>query len=994
MRIILKSVTILIFLLGLNYSSYGQNLYISGISENDGSLSIDSIKSDGVSLDLEKAYGEGLGSILPYSNKVGKLLRSKLRQFKNVKIDSSKIGNTSYTNGEPTELNLGHGQTIKIQGLTSAIAVIDAKELEKTSVLYPGNALFGSATGLWVMQNTGPPNSRAPTLYVRGLSTLGSGKMLVLVDGFERPLNTLSIDYIKSIKILKDAAAKAIYGQRGANGVILVNTKSGGNHKIRYNFNFERGLTQPTRIPQFVNAHKYAKAVNEALFNDGLSLRYSLNEIQYYKTGELPVLYPNVNWVNEMVGNYGAATNFDFNSSGGSERASFYVNLSYRDVKGFYKHTKTLSGLSSQPHMNQLNIVSKGSLDVTSTTKAKLNFNFMLRNYQHPVRSAMMGRIYNIPSNAFPIKNKDGTWGGGNVYGGNPVAQIKAMGVNLNNSRYVSFIGQIKQKLIRDLSATIKVGYYSAVNTQENKTRQFIYQKVSPVLGTKGNIIGSSRTFFGKETPLAPHRAIGNLHVNSNTVEGRINYNKSFGINNLKAFIFFRQHQRVTGIQNDIFRWQNLAGNIHYGLNDTYFTNISLSYAGSNRIEVPKNRWGLFPAFSAAWLISNESFLRSNRIINKLKIKASWGKTGNGYIPISNLFDPKYAGVGSYNFGDKALEFRGVQQTQLGGTEKTFESSYETNVGIKTILFNKLLLSGNVFHEKRKDILVNSGGITSNILGIRSGLRTDGVVKNKGYEIEIGWKDHIGILNYSLMGRMSMAVNKIINNDEKFFPYPYLGTEGRPIKEIYGLVSKGLFQDKYDIAKSPVQNFGKVQAGDVKYVDQNGDEIINRFDVVPLGTRFPQKYYSLILNLGYKRFKLSVTAQAVSDRTIMLKEKNVFWPLIGGQGNLSTWYSNYWTITNKIGAKLPRLTTKNNKNNFRNSTIWLRSGNFLKIRYARLSYTFPDRLISKAHINRAALYISGRNLYTFSNLKYTDPENANAPFPSIRSFVLGFKVQF
>jgi TonB-linked SusC/RagA family outer membrane protein len=944
---------------------------------------------DGLPININKQKSVNLGGKSLFKNQNDK-------KFPTIADTSKKYIPLSKDNSA-LKLNMGYGRYMSKESLTSSVSIINVKKLNGESFLYPGNALFGQAPGLWVMQNSGLPDSRNPSMFVRGISTLGSKNLLVLVDGFERPLYTVSLYDIKTIKILKDAAAKAIYGQRGANGVILITTKNGGNHKIQFNASYERGLTQPKRVPEFVNAGTYSRVVNQARLNDGLIPQYSAKAIQYYMNGNHPKLFPDVNWVNQTIGNFGAENNFDFNASGGTKKVKFYTGLSYHGEVGFLNHTKLTSGLSSQIKNHQINILSKGSLQATPTTNVKVNLNFMIRNYQRPVGAGIIHQVYTTPSNAYPIKNIDGSWGGSLLHGPNPVAELKSKGRDLTNHRYISFQGQIKQKLdilLKGLSATFKVGHFSSIGANENKTKNFSYASFDPVLGSQGNIIDTVITRFGKNTHLEPSSGVGNQHVNSSTFLGLLNYVNTFGSSNIEALISFRQHSKNTNVFNDVFRWQNLAGNIHYGYRNTYLFDFTLSYAGSNRIKNLKDRWGLFPAISGAWLISNEPFWGDNNSINKLKLRASWGITGNGFITIQDLTSPKFGGGWDYNFGRGNNTLGGIQQTSFGIPKKKFEKSYETDIGLVIELFDKLHLSGDIFSSRRKNILVNGGGAVSKVLGISPGKLANGIVDNKGFEFKLGWNDHIGNFIYSLTGIMSVAKNKIINNDEQFFPYSYLKREGNTIEQIYGWKSKGFFKNVSDIDSSPAQMFGPVKPGDVKYVDENGDDVINNFDRVPLGdSPFPQKYYSINLSLGYKGFGLSTSLQGVTNRSILLTS-DIYWPLGANNNNISTWYTNYWSPNNTNNPELPRLTTQANRNNFRNSNVWLRNGNFLKIRYADISYSFPHSLISKAGFKKAVLYLRGRNLYTFSKFRYADPENVSSTYPSIRSFILGFNIKF
>jgi TonB-linked SusC/RagA family outer membrane protein len=673
------------------------------------------------------------------------------------------------------------------------------------------------------------------------------------------------------------------------------------------------------------------------------------------------------------------------------------MGLSYHGENGFYKHTNTNPKYSSQIKNKEIRLLSKGSLQATNSTTVSANLNFMIRDQNHPIDFKVIRNAYSIPSNAFPVKNKDGSWGGTNIFNNNPVAQLESTGFADNIQRFFTFIGKVNQQLghlVDGLSATVKVGYYNGVNAHENATKGFAYEEVSPVLDSNGNITGTNVSHLGKKTPLTPQRNIFNLHTINSEFEGRLNYSNSFKSSKFDSFIFYRQDSKSLDVGNNTFRWQTLGGNFHYGIDNTYFLDFAFSYAGSNRIHQLKNRWGFFPAVSGAWLISNEPFLTNNNSINELKLRASWGQAGNGLIPIRTTTKNRFGGGGNYRFGVDNRFFQGFQENQLRALNKKFEKSTEVNFGIDTKFFGKLILSGNIYFSKRRNILVNPSGTISNVLGVGVEPSPDGIVKNNGYEFKIGWEDHTGKFRYSLIGRMSYAKNTIINNDEAFVPYPYLKTEGRSLGQIFGLVSEGFFMNEKEIKQSSEQTFGVVKPGDIKYKDLNGDHIINQYDRKPIGySQFPREYFSATLRLGYKGFNFTTVFQGVGKRSVLLTGTQVYWPLINN-GNMSTWYTNFWTLNNKKSAKLPRLTTQSNANDFRNSTLWLRNGSFIKIRYVELSYSFRADLISKFNLNKLVLFLRGRNIYSFGHIGYADPENIQSNWTTLRFYNIGLKIKF
>lgn len=474
---------------------------------------------------------------------------------------------------------------------------------------------------------------------------------------------------------------------------------------------------------------------------------------------------------------------------------------------------------------------------------------------------------------------------------------------------------------------------------------------------------------FGENTDLTPHRYIVAPHILSNKMELRVNYDSSFASSDINAFIMYKQGQRTTNIGNNTFRFQNLAGNIHYGYLNKYFVDFTLSYSGTNRIVDKSDRWGLFPAVSVAWLISRENFMKNSSFIDMLKLRAGYGITGNGFIPIHKTTLNKISVVKNwdYSFGDNNRIFRwGFSQNLLAAKHKKYESSYETDIGLDMRLLNHFTFSGDVFYTVRKHILINPGPVISNVIGIGFFNRPLGEVHNKGFELQAGWNGHTGNFRYGIGGNISYAKNTIVNMDEKFRRYSYQLRTGHQIGQQFGLVAIGLFQSQQEINNSPVQKFGPVVPGDIKYKNQNDDHVINNFDRVSIGgSAFPQIYYGATVNLGYKGFDLNVVIQGVAKRTVFLEVPSIFWPL-RNNGNLSTWYKNYYRPGNHSTAVLPRLSTGQNRNNFQNNTLWQRNGSFLKVRFVQLLYALPDGITSRLGVNKFSIYLRGRNLLTIS----------------------------
>jgi TonB-linked SusC/RagA family outer membrane protein len=900
---------------------------------------------------------------------------------------------------------LGHGREVRRAELTVAVDVIDGDELDDlSSVRDPMNALYGRLAGLWVQQNTGPPGQREATLTVRGPSTLNDESPLVLVDGFEGSLVSLSLEEIERVVLMKGVGATARYGQRGANGVLLVTTKEGrSGGQPTYDLSAEYGAMTPTRMPSFLDAPAYAQAVNQARASDGRDARYSETDIERYRSGAFGDFYPNVDWVDQVTRNRGGQAKVNFHARGGDETAAYFVNLGYQRESGFYsdEFADAPRNFSTQLRGDKINLRIAGDLNITNSTLAKINLATSIQSRDEPRQGNVLGPAYATPSAAIPVRYRGGAFGGSTVFRSNPAAQLALGGNRTVTQRYVNLTGQISQgldKWIPGLDATLRAGYDNAASFVGGNEQGYVLEQASLDF-VNDVVVDTNVTTFGEASPLEPYRYSGGLHRSQFDFEGRLNYDATVGSDDLNASLLYHQQGETRGVGNQTFRWQKFAGDVRYGIDDTYFLNAVASFQGSNRIQTQGDRWGFFPAVSAAWLLSNEGFLSGSGALDELKLRASAGKAGNGRVPITNITSPRYSGTGSagrfYRFGSNASLFFGTGQDPLPAPTKTFESSYEADVGLDLEAWDRLSASAEAFYARRTDILVGSNGSISDVLGLSVRQRADGVVENRGVELDIGWEDEMEDVTYSLGGQVAYAQNTVIDQNEAPRPFDYLEREREAVSQRFGLETDGFFDSDQEIQDAPTQQFGDVQPGDIRYVDQNDDGVINRNDRVPVGApAFPELTYAGRIGAGYKGFHLSALFQGMGRRSVYLSRSDVYWPLRGQSGNISTWYDNYWTPDNKDGAELPRLTTEENQNNFQVNDLWVRSGAFVKLRFAELSYTLDEEFASSLGVGETAIYLRGRNLFSLDGIDYADPENVNTTYPSTRSYVLGVNLRF
>jgi TonB-linked SusC/RagA family outer membrane protein len=893
-------------------------------------------------------------------------------------------------------LNVGYGQSVFQNELGSSVSTVDADQISRSSDLNPENTLYGLLPGLSVMQNGGTAESRSPNMFIRGKGTMNNATILVLVDGFERPLSSLSTAEIQSVTVLKDAAALAEYGQRGANGVLLITTKRGQNNALKVDVSAQYGLNQAFRLPKFYGASDYATALNEAMTNDGLQPRYSNDDLAAFKTGTLPNLFPNVNWNKEILRDFGTNSDFCATFIGGGDRVKYFTSLNYQSETGLFNHTDN-NIFSTQQEYNRLNFRTNLDIDLTKKTLFRINVGGNIYNANRPGTQAntIFDALYSIPSAAFPVKTINNIWGGTNIYSNNPMALLTATGYATTHSRTLLFDVSIKQNLdeiLKGLSGEIAGSYDNSSTYWDGKTKTFKYQTTNNQRDATTGAITATYTSYGLESALSPYSSLGGQWRHGN-VWTKLNYNTSWGQNTLNAMALYQQDKKVDNGQYNTFLHQSMVGSANYNFAQKYYATLTVSYSGSSVL--PSNdRFGLFPAISGAWLINKESFLANSSAIKLLKLRASWGITGNDLMS-PNLDDQAYNSSTGYFYTNNNTANGGYYEGQLATQQLTYEKSYKTNIGIDANIWGKLDATLDVFYDKRNDILVSLAGKISSVLGVTTQYENLGVTKNKGIELSLNWKDQIGSLNYHFGGQLSFARNKIIEMADNYQPNEYLKRTGKSIDQVFGLQVIGFFKDGNDIANSPKQLFSTVKPGDFKYKDQNADNVINALDNVPIGnnTTVPEIYYSFNLGLDYKGLGIEALFQGTANQSVYLNTKSVFWPLMTNT-TISTFSDNHWTPTTSNTATLPRLTTIDNSNNFRPNTTWIENGGYLKLRTAEVYYQLPKTIIKKLKLNKARVFVRGMNLFSIDKVKVMDPEEISTGYPTLRTYYLGINVAF
>lgn len=925
--------------------------------------------------------------LLGSSHLHGQTTHSKLLKGEAQDTNRSKL----YLRQTEEPIFIGQNRVRNKNEVTSAINKVNGEELGKTNSMNPANSLYGLLPGLTVLQNTGTAGSRNPDLYIRGINTLNNNNILVLVDGIQADITNLSIQSIESVEVLKDAAALAVYGQRGANGVLLIKTKRGVHQKMDVNVDLEYGLLEPTQLPAFLDAAGYARAINEARYYDGLTPLYSEDDIAMYEDGASPSFFPNVDWLQESLRDRGDQMNLNLSFLGGDDVVRYYAELDYRAENGLYNEYD-LEEFSTQLKYDRINFRTNLDLALTPTTNLTglVSGGIDETNFPGTSTDDIFRAMFHTPAAAFPVKNYNDNWGGTSVYGNNPAAMISSTGYSRYQGVDVSVYGILEQDLslwTEGLSAELTVGHIHHATSIDGQSRNYMYEELRL---SEGEPLDTLSQTFGQDTKLSANSGHGAVR-RFTQFSGMLKYHRNIGDHLLDAFLMYSQEKGVGKWQYSTFTRQNIAGNIHYGYKNRYFADLTLSYAGSSVLPAG-DRFYLYPAVSAGWVISEEDFM-NNSWVQYLKLRGSFGFAGNDRIT-QNTEDQSYGGVGAYFFTDNNNQTGSFGEGRMAGDPRP-ERAMMSNVGVDVSIIERLNFSMDMFYNKRTDILVSTEGKISGVLGVDPPLQPIGEVDNKGLETVLTWQDHIGDFQYSATGIFSFARNKIIEMGENPQFYSYLMRTGKPVGQAFGLISDGFFNDETEIANGHPQLFSVLSPGDVRYVDQNDDQIIDEYDVVAIGhsTDNPEMYFSMNLGAEYKGFGVNALFQGIANQTVYLNTPNVYWPLINNN-NISVFSNDRWTEETMESAELPRLSTLDNDNNYRQNDIWLSDADYLKLRYVEVYYRFPDMMLNNTGINTLKLFARGTNLFSWDVIEQMDPETTSIAYPALRTYNLGLKFSF
>jgi len=935
---------------------------------------------------------------------------------------------------------VGYGAQKK-STLTGAIAQINSEEIMKSPTPNPTNSLVGRLPGLLATQTSGQPGADGAQLKVRGVATYGANNAaIVVVDGVERPsFSDVDANEIESINVLKDAAATAIYGIRGANGIIVVTTKQGkiGAPKVTYTGNY--ALQTYTGLAIGLPALENATLLNQSYINDGKQPFFSDSDIQKFRDKSDPIGYPDVQWFDYLTKKYYSQTQHNINISGGTKIAKYFVSAGYAFQDGIFKKFDSPYGINTVPNYNRYNFRSNIDLNLNKdfTVGIKLGGRFANRYqpagllsssaFSYDTIEGMISRILQVPAYAYPVTLPDGRITanpniGTNIW--NPYAVLTRFGTRNDDNNTIESTFNLNYKLgfiTKGLGFKTVFGYDSYYYNIERRNANWAAYVYNPATG-QATLSTDTRN---RDEPLGAIQNGGVTEGSTNmNLQVGFDYNRDFGKHNVGALLLgTRQLIKSTGTTAFTApprASQGIASRVTYNYGERYFAEFNASYNGSENFAAGL-RYGFFPAVSAGWTLTNEAFWKKNNILTYFKVRGSYGLVGNDRISESRfLFLTNYstyttttAGGQTAPFGNplsitnyptlliRDPQFFGATGNDLGNDKVTWETGTKRNIGFEArMLKDNLKLTVDLFDETRRDILTQSlSGLA--LFGHTYPNLNKGIVYNKGYEVELDYQKQIGTVTVGLNAQVSYAKNKILENDEPDgLPFS-AARKGTSVGQFFGYKTDGFYQSAADIAASPkLQGYSPIP-GDLKMKDLDGDGVVTSLDQDKIGyTNTPEYVYSFSPRVIYKGFTFSVLFQGVAhvSSNVILNEQN------NGQ-QMYEFMLNAWTPQNAATATWPALHARGTASlNYALNDFTLQNSAYLKIRNVELAWNLPKQWSSAIKLSNVRLFLQGQNLYTWTKYRfYVDPENVNtintafplqALYPTSRIYNIGLNVQF
>lgn len=917
---------------------------------------------------------------------------------------------------------VGYGEQSKVS-ITGAVSTVSTKDLVRSPAANMANMLAGTLSGVSTVQFSGQPGADNPEIFVRGISTLNQSNStpLILVDGVERDFFNLDPNEVESISVLKDASATAVFGVRGANGVIIVVTRRGVEGKAKVSVSSSVGVQQPTRLVDFADSYEWATYYNEAMKNDGKDPGFSSEAMEAFRTNSNPLVYPNTDWMEMLFKKNSIQSQHNVNVSGGTNRVKYFTSIGYLDQDGMFRNYDTR--YNGNFYFKRLNFRTNIDVDFTKTTKLSINLGGRNEERNSPNSGSDANQLFRSIYWATPFSGAgivDGKWIKKNsrylsIGDNDGLTPYYGKGYLNNIKNTLNIDADLQQNLdfiTKGLSFRIKGSYNSYHTLQKNRSASIPYyvpwykgdltwltvpdaEKNDVVLVKTGDegTLGYSEPGPGKDRDWY--------------TEASVNYKKKFGNHDVSGMILYNQSRayypsNFTDIPSG---YVGLVGRATYSYKSRYLFDFNVGYNGSENF--PKeNRFGVFPAVSGGWVITQEKFMQNQHLFNFLKLRSSFGIVGNdkdynssGALNRFLYLEGQYDTGTGYYFGTATSSAKpGMLESKLGNTVITWEKAYKQNYGVDAyFLKNKLMVKLDYFYEFRDDILT-----TPDVAPVYHGMSLPtlnlGQVSNRGFEVVLKWDDKVNRdFNYNIGLTLSYARNKIEYRAEVKTPYEYQWRTGKPVGQQFGKKFVGFYYDGMpNVATHP----GTLYPGDCVYEDINKDGVIDGLDDTALGyPNYPLLNGGLQIGLSYKGISLNANLVGATLTSRLLSE--TFRIPLGDTFSRSLLQSQFdarWTPETAATATEPRPSLNSYANNFRNaSDLWIRDASYIRLKNIEVSYNINAKFVKKIGINSLRLYVNGYNLFTIDKLKIADPETRTSDrptYPVMRIFNTGINFSF
>lgn len=928
---------------------------------------------------------------------------------------------------------VAYGTTKKITN-TGAVSTVSAADIRATPTPNIQNTLAGRAPGFISQQRTGQPGKTGSDFYIRGVNSLNaeSQKPLIIVDDVEYTYDQvaqLDANEIESFSILKDASTTAVFGIKGANGVLVITTRRGRIGKPMVNFNTESGLQTPVNTPSFLDAYTVASLRNEALRNDGLATEFTDKDLEHWRNKDDPYGHPDVDWYNTIFKKFAYQVRNNVDISGGSEKIKYFVSAGHFYQNGMVKDFSTGTYEAPRNNYDYQRYTFRSNIDMqaTKTLSLRLDMTGRIGTITEPHvpsgYNAPLGNVYSyqrLPPYAEPIMNPDGSYPWAKrsrdiYYETSLIGRLALLGYDKTFRNEFNILLNADQKLdfvTQGLTLSGRVAYSGDLSYDRSLYRNNIpAYYYNPEDGTYTQ---HSNGLYRLE-PLTLSNS-GENTISRKTVNAlaKLNYSRSFGSHNINGLLLYNINSATLGKWNTDAQagptkqvlefapitFQGITFRAQYNYKERYLIDFSGAYNGTNQF-VGTKRKGFFPAVSAGWNIAEEPFIKDRfKFLDMFKLRGSWGMTGSDITRGNTTkVEQIYATGPTYNFGETSNTFNSVQEGTLGNYDISWEKSKKTNIGIDAQLFkNKLSFNVDYFYDYRYDQLFVKNDVLK-IIGVDLPVTNSAITENSGFDGQVTHRNTIGNINYSVAFTFSRARNKVVYQGEAAPRYAYLAKTGRPIGQAFGFNALGFFQTWDEVNSYP--RLANAQPGDLKYEDMNNDGVIDQQDFRAIGKpNLPQTVLGTNFTFGYKGFSVGILLQGSFDYSYRIAEQSIvpFW------GNLQTPALGRWTPETAATATYPRLTSvlagPSNPSSTNLSSFWLLDAYYIRLKSVELGYSLPKKLLSRVKINSARLYLSGYDMYTWANfdLYAQDPEIASnasgGTYPVQRVYNLGLQIGF